>query len=87
MQHGRGGLTKCIYRALGEGPRPGGTEQGGAHLPLAESGALKQSLRAAYPRKRGSCYSRLFAPPELKEVLSKDRPGSQKPRSCQHPHP
>lgn len=81
------GLRNVYTEPWVRGPGQEALSKEGPISPLAESWALRQSLRAAYPRKRGSCYSRLFAPPELEEVLSKDRTGSQKPRSCQHPHP
>ena len=69
MQQGRGGLTKCIYRPPGvRGPTQEALGKGGVHLPAGWEGALRQSLRVAYPGERGQ----LPLLPLFQADLSKD---------------
>lgn len=83
-----GGLRNVYTDPWVRGPGHEALSREGSISPLAESRAPRQSLRAAHPRERGQLLLLpLLAQPKLEEVLSEERTGSQKPRSCQHPHP
>lgn len=64
MQHGRVGLTKCIYRPLGRGaPGQEALSKGGVHLPPGRKGGSEAISKGCISPGRGdSCHSCLCSP-------------------------